>query len=105
MWFVVDVRVNDKYSNNDVLDIIKSNVSCEVTARSTRLNSSGVNETNPIKQVAINLNINTYRSNKVGEFLFVDELNQAIPKYISLLTIPRRTLNDFLTSIFLKGIT
>ena len=108
--FVVDVRVNDKYSNQEVLDIIKSNVSCEVTARSTRLNSSGVNETHPIKQVAKNLNINTYgsptlsdqalmpcesikmgpgdsaRSHTADEFIFIDELNQAIPKYISVLT-------------------
>jgi len=114
--FVVDVRVNDKYSNEEVLDIIKSNVSCQVTARSTRLNSSGVNETHPIKKVAKNLNINTYgsptlsdqalmpcesvkmgpgdsaRSHTADEFIYVDELNQAIPKYINVLNNLGETL-------------
>lgn len=108
--FVVDVRVNDKYSNQEVLDIIKSNVKCEVKARSTRLNSSGVNETHPIRTVAEKLNINTYgsptlsdqalmscesikmgpgdsaRSHTADEYIFVDELEQAIPKYITVLT-------------------
>lgn len=108
--FVVDVRVNDKYSNQEVLDIIKSHVSCEVTARSTRLNSSGVNINHPIRRVAENLNINTYgsptlsdqalmpcesikmgpgdsaRSHTADEFIYVDEIKAATPKYISVLT-------------------
>lgn len=108
--FVVDVRVNDKYSNQEVLDIIKSNVACEVTARSTRLNSSGVNLSHPIRIVADKLGINVYgsptlsdqslmpcesikmgpgdsaRSHTADEFIFVDELEQAIPKYIAVLT-------------------
>lgn len=108
--FVVDVRVNDKYSNQEVLDIIKSNVACEVTARSTRLNSSGVNLSHPIRIVADKLGINVYgsptlsdqslmpcesikmgpgdsaRSHTADEFIFVDELEQAIPKYITVLT-------------------
>ena len=108
--FVVDVRVNDKYSNSEVLDIIKSNVNCEVSARSTRLNSSGVSTDHPIRVVADKLNINTYgsptlsdqslmpcesvkmgpgdsvRSHTADEFIYVDELEQAIPKYIAVLT-------------------
>ncbi|MAW66016.1 MAG: acetylornithine deacetylase [Flavobacteriales bacterium] len=108
--FVVDVRVNDKYTNQEVLEIIKSNVSCNVSARSTRLNSSGVDHTNPIRLVAEKLNINTYgsptlsdqslmpcesvkmgpgdssRSHTADEFIYIDELEQAIPKYIAVLT-------------------
>ena len=108
--FVVDVRVNDKYSNNEVLNIIKSNVSCEVSARSTRLNSSGVGSTHLIREVAEKLNIKTYgsptlsdqslmpcesikmgpgdssRSHTANEFIYIDELEQAIPKYIAVLT-------------------
>ena len=108
--FVVDVRVNDKYTNQEVLEIIKSNVSCNVSARSTRLNSSGVDDANPIRLVAEKLDIKTYgsptlsdqslmpcesikmgpgdsaRSHTGDEFIYVDELEQAIPKYIAVLT-------------------
>ena len=108
--FVVDVRVNDKYTNQEVLEIIKSNVSCNVSARSTRLNSSGVNDANPIRLVAEKLDIKTYgsptlsdqslmpcdsikmgpgdsaRSHTADEFIYIDELEQAIPKYIAVLT-------------------
>lgn len=38
--FVVDVRVNELYSNQELLEEIKESVECEVNARSTRLNSS-----------------------------------------------------------------
>jgi acetylornithine deacetylase len=108
--FVVDVRVNDRYTNQEVLEIIKSNVSCHVSARSTRLNSSGVDNTNPIRLVAEKLGIKTYgsptlsdqslmpcesvkmgpgdsaRSHTADEFIYIDELEQAIPKYIAVLT-------------------
>jgi len=108
--FVVDVRINDNFSNQEVLDIIKSNVTCEVKARSTRLNSSGVNENHPIRTVAEKLSIKTYgsptlsdqalipcesikmgpgdsvRSHTADEFIYIDELEQAIPKYITVLT-------------------
>jgi len=108
--FVVDVRVNDKYTNQEVLEIIKSNVSCNVSARSTRLNSSGVDNTSPIRLVAEKLGIKTYgsptlsdqslmpcesvkmgpgdsaRSHTADEFIYIDELEQAIPKYIAVLT-------------------
>lgn len=108
--FVVDVRVNDQYTNQEVLDIIKSGVNSEVTARSTRLNSSGVNANHPIREVAKTLNIHTYgsptlsdqalmpcqsikmgpgdsaRSHTADEYIFVKELEEAIPKYILVLT-------------------
>lgn len=108
--FVVDVRVNDQYSNEEVLDIIKSNVECEVAVRSTRLNSSGVSLSHPIRTVAEKLGINTYgsptlsdqalipcesvkmgpgdsaRSHTADEFIFIGELEQATPKYIAVLT-------------------
>lgn len=107
--FVVDVRVNDQYSNQEVLELIQSKVSCAVTARSTRLNSSGVNADHPIRKVAQKLNINTYgsptlsdqalmpcesikmgpgdsaRSHTADEFIFLEELQSAIPKYLRVL--------------------
>lgn len=107
--FVVDVRVNDKYTNQEVLDIIKRNVDCEVKARSTRLNSSGVGTNHPIREVAKLLQINTYgsptlsdqalmpcesvkigpgdsaRSHTADEFIYVEELQRAAPHYIEIL--------------------
>ncbi|MBN8147838.1 peptidase dimerization domain-containing protein, partial [Vibrio vulnificus] len=38
--FVVHIRVTDAYTNEEVLEIIKQNVNCEVKARSTRLKPS-----------------------------------------------------------------
>lgn len=108
--FVVDVRVNDKYSNEEVLSSIQSNVKSEVKARSTRLNSSGVNQNHPIRTVSSKLGIQTYgsptlsdqalmpcesvkmgpgdsaRSHTADEFIYTKELEQAIPKYIAVLT-------------------
>jgi len=107
--FVVDVRVNDQYTNQEVLDVIKKSVSCSVKARSTRLNSSGVNNNHPIRIVAEKLNINTYgsptlsdqalipcesikmgpgdsaRSHTADEFIFIEELRTGISKYINVL--------------------
>lgn len=109
--FVVDVRVNDKYTNQEVLEIIKRNVDCEVKARSTRLNSSGVGLNHPIRTVAKSLAINTYgsptlsdqalmpcesvkigpgdsaRSHTADEYIYVEELKKAAPHYIEILNI------------------
>lgn len=108
--FVVDVRVNDRYTNQEVLDIIQSNVECEVVARSTRLNSSGVSSNHPIRKVAAELSIPTYgsptlsdqalmpcesvkigpgdsaRSHTADEFIFIEELESATEKYIEILS-------------------
>lgn len=108
--FVVDVRVNDKYSNEEVLNIIKSNIQSEVNARSTRLNSSGVSLNHPIRKVAKELNIETYgsptmsdqalipcesikmgpgdsaRSHTADEFIFIKELSDAKSKYIEVIS-------------------
>lgn len=107
--FVVDVRVNDQYTNQEVLEIIRENVSCIVKPRSTRLNSSGVNKSHPIRNVAEKLKIKTYgsptlsdqalipcdsikmgpgnsvRSHTADEFIFIDELETAIGKYIDVI--------------------
>lgn len=107
--FMVDIRINDCYSNQEILDIITENVKGKVTARSTRLNSSGVSKNHPIRQVAKALNINTYgsptmsdqalmscesikmgpgdsaRSHTANEFIYIDELKDAPKKYIAVL--------------------
>jgi len=42
--FVVDVRSNEFYTNEELFEIIRNNVKSEITARSFRLNSSHVEE-------------------------------------------------------------
>ncbi|MFT6745754.1 MAG: acetylornithine deacetylase [Glaciecola sp.] len=107
--FMVDVRINDRYKNTEVLEIIKKHVKSEVKERSTRLNSSGVNSRHPIRTVAEQLGIKTYgsptssdqalipcesikvgpgdsaRSHTADEFIYLEELQNAIPKYIEIL--------------------
>ena len=107
--FVVDVRVPDTYSNEELLQLIKESVLCEVTARSTRLNSSGLPEGHPLFKVAEQLNIPTYgspttsdqslmpcisvkigpgdsaRSHMADEYIFVDELQKAPAQYKEIL--------------------
>ena len=107
--FVVDVRVTDKYNNQEVLDIVKDHVQVEVKARSLRLNSSSIPKEHPLVQAGIELGRSTYgsptlsdqsvlqcpslklgpgdslRSHTADEFIYVDEINEGIEIYIKLL--------------------
>ncbi len=60
--FVVDVRVTDKYTLNEVLEIINEQVLCEVQPRSVRLNSSGVVPGHPVISLAKELGMKAYGS-------------------------------------------
>lgn len=107
--FVVDVRSTDAYSNDEILAIIKDHVSCEVTPRSTRLQSSGVHEEHILRRCAEELEIETYgsptlsdqalmpfpsvkigpgdsaRSHTADEYIGLEELEAGINFYINLL--------------------
>ncbi len=107
--FTVDVRVTDAYRNEEVLEIIRQNVQCEVTPRSIRLKPSSIDRKHPIVQAGINLGRTTYgspttsdqslldiqsvkigpgdsaRSHTADEFVYVDEIREGIELYISML--------------------
>ncbi|WP_294345591.1 M20 family metallo-hydrolase [uncultured Sphingobacterium sp.] len=107
--FVVDVRTTDAYSNEETLDIIKSHVKSEVTARSTRLKSSFIPESHPIVKAGIALGRKVYgsptmsdqalipvpslklgpgdsaRSHMADEFIYIDEIRAGIDLYIGML--------------------
>ena len=51
--FVVDVRSNEFYTNEELLQQIKRHVECEVVPRSTRLNSSYITLSHPFVQRAV----------------------------------------------------
>lgn len=107
--FVVDVRVTDAYSNQEVLEIVQSNVKSEVKARSLRLNSSSIPQDHPIVKAGIKLGRKTYgsptlsdqailscpslklgpgdsfRSHTADEFIYVNEVEEGIELYIKIL--------------------
>lgn len=107
--FVVDVRTTDAYSNEETLEIIKSHVASEVTARSTRLKSSSIPEQHPIVQSGLSFGRKLYgsptmsdqalipvpslklgpgdsaRSHMADEFIYIDEIKEGIDLYIALL--------------------
>lgn len=110
--FVVDVRTNECYGNEELLTLIRERAKekdCEVKARSTRLNSSGIAEDHPLVQRAKGLGIATYgsptlsdqalmpfpsvktgpgdsaRSHTADEFIRLHEIRDGIAHYIRLL--------------------
>lgn len=107
--FVVDVRSNELYSNDQILNEIRKNVTCEVIARSTRLSSTATPLHHPIVLRARELNRKLYgsptlsdqalmpfpsikmgpglsaRSHTADEFIMVSEVEDAIELYIKLL--------------------
>lgn len=107
--FVVDVRSNELYSNEEILAIVKKHVSCEVTARSTRLSSTATPLEHPVVKRALELNRNVYgsptlsdqalmpfasvklgpgkseRSHTADEFIMTREIDDAIELYIKIL--------------------
>lgn len=107
--FAVDVRVTDAYSLEEVLEIIKQNVKCEVTPRSLRLRSSGIDKNHPLIKSAETLQLKQYgspttsdqalipvasiklgpgdsaRSHSADEFIYVEEIRKGIDLYIQLI--------------------
>src|SRR5690606_26226819 len=60
--YVVDVRSTDCYSNQEILDIIRSHVQSDITPRSTRLNPSTIAPEHPIVQAGLRLGKQVYGS-------------------------------------------
>ena len=42
MEIVIDIRVNDCYTNKEIVNLLKKNAPCEIKARSLDLNSSSI---------------------------------------------------------------
>jgi acetylornithine deacetylase len=107
--FVVDTRVNELYSFDEVLDIINKHVSCEISPRSTRLRSTSIALDHPLVQAGILLGRSYYgspttsdkalmpfpslkmgpgdsaRSHSADEYIYIDEIGKGIDLYIRLL--------------------
>jgi acetylornithine deacetylase len=108
---VIDVRVNDQYSNSEIAEILQKNSPCDsIIPRSLRLNSSYIPLEHPLVQSGIQIGRETYgsptlsdqsvlscpslklgpgdstRSHTADEFIFIDEIKEGIKLYIQLLT-------------------
>lgn len=109
---VVDVRVNDRYTNTEVLEIIQKELEGKaiVKPRSLHLNSSSIDKNHPIVQAGIALGRTTYgsptlsdqsvlycqslklgpgsspRSHTADEFIFINEIEEGISLYINILS-------------------
>lgn len=60
--FVVDVRTNEHYSNQQAFEIVSGLIESDVRARSFRLNSSGIELAHPIVQRGVDLGLTYYGS-------------------------------------------
>ena len=108
--FVVDIRTNEKYTNEKVLEIIEHNTVSNVTPRSLRLNSSSIALSHPVVQKGKELGLSHYgsptlsdqalmrgfptlklgpgkseRSHTADEYIRVEEIRHGIATYCQLL--------------------
>ena len=107
--FTVDIRVTDAYTLEEVLGIVKENVSCSVTPRSLRLRPSGIREDHPLIKAVKKQGKKLYgspttsdralipvpsikmgpgdsaRSHSADEFIFLKEIEEGIKSYIQLI--------------------
>jgi acetylornithine deacetylase/succinyl-diaminopimelate desuccinylase-like protein len=107
--FTADVRVTDKYTLEEVLEIIRANVKSDVKPRSLRMRSSGIANDHSLVAAAKKLNIQQYgspttsdqalipvpsvkigpgdsaRSHTADEFIYIAEIVKGIDTYIGLL--------------------
>jgi acetylornithine deacetylase len=108
--WVVDVRVTDRYTNEQVVEHIRKRVSCDVTPRSLRLKPSYIDPSHPVVQAGKSLGLTTFgsptssdqmllnvpslkmgigdsaRSHSADEYVGLDEIKQGIETYINILT-------------------
>ena len=107
---VIDVRVNDAYTNQEIATILKEKSPCtKITPRSLRLNSSAISKTHALVKAGIAMGRETYgsptlsdqaslsceslklgpgdstRSHSADEFIYLAEIEEGIRIYIELL--------------------
>jgi acetylornithine deacetylase len=113
--FVVDIRVTDAYTHEEVLEIIQQHVACAVVPRSLRMKSTAIAVTHPLVQSGIALGKQVYgsptcsdkalmpfpalkcgpgnsaRSHTADEFIYLDEIEKGVSFYIDLINESMKT--------------
>lgn len=107
--FTVDVRVTEQYTLEEVIEVIKANVTSEIHPRSIRLRPSSIPLEHPIVQAGLRLGRTPYgspttsdqalldcpslkmgpghseRSHTADEFIYLHEIQEGIAQYITML--------------------
>lgn len=107
--FVVDIRSNELYCNEDLYKEICQHIQCEAKARSFRLNSSHISTDHPLVKRAMEMGLKPFgsptlsdqalmpfpslkmgpgescRSHTADEYILIDEIEDAIKMYMELL--------------------
>ncbi|HEV8284663.1 MAG TPA: M20 family metallo-hydrolase [Chitinophagaceae bacterium] len=107
--YVVDTRVNELYTFEEVLETIQAHVKSEIRPRSTRLRSSSISLDHPLVKAGMALSRNYYgspttsdkalmpfpalkmgpgdsaRSHTADEYIYINEIIEGIELYIQLL--------------------
>ncbi|MCH1538581.1 MAG: M20 family metallo-hydrolase [Flavobacteriaceae bacterium] len=106
---VIDVRVNDRYTNQEIVDLLQKEAPCKLTPRSIDLNSSSIPLDHELVTTGIELGRKPYgsptlsdqaklscpslklgpgdstRSHTANEYIHVSEIEEGISIYINLL--------------------
>jgi len=115
--FVVDIRVNELYAFEEIISEVIKNVECEVVPRSTRLKPSFIQQSHPLVIAGSAMGLESYgsptcsdrammdfptlkigpgdsaRSHSADEYIFIDEINEGIQKYVQLMQNLASTLD------------
>lgn len=108
--FVIDVRTNELYQNQEIVDFLREKMQSEIMPRSTHLNSSRISENHPLVKKGVSMGKSVYgsptlsdqsmmpfetlkmgpgesaRSHTPDEFILVSEIRAGIRDYVELLT-------------------
>lgn len=112
--FVVDTRINELYTFEEVLELVKSHVNCDVQPRSMRLRSTAIALDHPLVKAGLSLKRTYYgspttsdkalmpfpalkmgpgdsaRSHTADEFVYVSEVKEGIALYTEIVELLNR---------------
>jgi len=107
--FVVDIRINELYTHEEILTEIRQHVQCEAVPRSTRLKPSFIPLDHPLVQAGLDIGLKAFasptmsdqalldipslkigpgdsaRSHSADEFIYIREIEEGIAIYCKLL--------------------
>ena len=107
--FIIDIRVNELFSFDEILALLRQNMHSELTPRSMRLRATSIDTAHPLVRAGTACGFQTYgsptlsdkalmqfpalkigpgessRSHTADEFIYLDEVADGIKKYILLL--------------------
>jgi len=107
--FVVDIRVTDVYTHEEILDVIRQHVKSNVVPRSMRIRSSGISAEHPLVLAGMALGKTMYgspttsdqalipvpslkcgpgdsaRSHTADEYIYLHEIREGISVYVGLI--------------------